>query len=280
MLLAILTAGCAVEEAPRTRHSRAAHDRRTGQQADADTDADGDTDADADADTDTDSDADPWAADDNTNAVTVGVDVSHWQGAVDWASVAADGVQFALAKATQSDWYVDSEFADNYAGARAAGLMFGGYVFAIPDESDGASQADFLVENGGDWVADGYTIPGVLDIEYNPNGNTCYDLSRSEMAAWVRDFDDEYIALTGRAPLIYSNQDWWNTCVGASDIPDTAPLWVAYWSTGSPALPTGWEDYVLWQYADDGAVNGIETGVDMDRFSGSQRQLRAFVLGE
>ena len=291
LTLALTFSACTTEEPPVVHRAQTGHhptgghdsgDADADSDADTDADSDADTDADADSDTDADSDADadPWAGDDTSNSWTYGIDVSHWQGSIDWSRVAADGIQFAVAKATEGDYYTDDEYNGNYRGARAAGIMFGGYVFAIPDDTDGATQADFFVENGGDWTDDGMTLPGVIDIEYNPYGDTCYGLSKNEMQKWVRDFNDEYIALTGRAPMVYSNQDWWNSCVGDSDLPDTNPLWVAYWSSGSPALPSGWSDYVLWQYSDDESVSGVSGGVDADKFRGSQRDLRAFVLDE
>lgn len=282
LLLPFWLTACAPEDAPvvRRAHRSPPPADDSGDDADSDTDTDTDTDTDADTDSDTDADPDPWAEDDSTNEWTFGIDVSHWQGTINWSSVAADGIDFAVAKVTEGDYYVDDEYENNYAGARAAGLMFGAYAFAIPDDSDGATQADFFVNNGGGWVDDGWTLPGVLDIEYNPYGDTCYDLTRGEMKQWITDFNDEYIAQTGRAPMVYSNQDWWNSCVGDSDLPDTNPLWVAYWSSGSPALPSGWSDYVLWQYTDDESVNGVGGGVDGDQFHGSQRALRAFALDE
>jgi len=234
----------------------------------------------ADSGGDTDPPVDPWASDPTDDAPVLGVDVSRWNGTVDWEAAYTDGVRFAMVKATESDWYQSPTYVDQYDGAHAAGLIRGAYHFAIPDDTDGATQARWFVENGGDWTADGHTLPGVLDIEYNPYGATCYGLSKSAMIAWITDFNEEYIALTGRAPLVYTNQDWWNSCVGSSDLPQTNPLWVAYWSSGDPALPSGWDTYTFWQYTAEGAVDGVEGDVDLNRFPGSTRTLRAFALGE
>ncbi len=264
--------GCAAAPDPQIRHAR----RGGPGPVDSAVDTQAQDTAVDDTGADTGTPPDPWADDDTTVNPVYGVDVSHWNGAIDWYRAAADGVVFAIAKSTEGDYYTDDAFPGEYDGAFDAGLIRGAYHFAIPDDTDGATQAAFFVENGGDWWPDGQTLPGVLDIEYNPYGDTCYGLSKGEMAAWVDDFSQTYIGLTGRAPLIYTNADWWNSCVGSSDVPAIDPLWVAYWSSGSPALPSGWGTYTFWQYADDGTVDGISDGVDMDRFPGSLHDLRMF----
>lgn len=228
--------------------------------------------------TDTGTIPDPWAGDDDTISPVQGIDISHWNGDVDWSRVAAAGITFSIAKATESDYYTDSKFPGEDDGAYQQGLIHGAYHFAIPDDSDGATQAQWFVENGGDWIPDGTTLPGTLDIEYNPYGETCYNMSNAEMAAWIADFNDEYIALTGRAPMVYSNADWWNRCVGTSDLDTVNELWVAYWSAGPPTLPHDFSTYTFWQYSATGSVDGIDSDVDMDWFPGTLHDLRDFAL--
>lgn len=250
---------------------------------DTDSPTDSGTDSDSggdsgDTDSGTDTGTSPWAGDDDTLQPLDGIDVSHWQGDIDWARVAAQGYTFAQMKATDGTSYIDPTFAANAAGARAAGILHGGYHFAEPDESDGATQAEWFVANGGGWTPDGLSLPGMLDIEYASSGDTCYGLSRSEMANWVQDFDDAYIRLTGRAPLLYTNADWWNTCVGSSDRGSVNPLWVAYWgSSSSPPLPDDWNTYAVWQYG-IGTADGVAGDVDVDLFPGTLHDLRTFAL--
>ena len=112
-----------------------------------------------------------------------GLDVSSWQGNVDWTAVWAGGGRFAYVKATESTTYVNPYFTQQYMGAYQVGLVRGAYHFALPDRSSGATQADFFAAHGGAWSADSQTLPGALDIEYNPYGPTCYGLSQSAMAA-------------------------------------------------------------------------------------------------
>ena len=61
--------------------------------------------------------------------------------------------------------YIDPEFSNNYVAATNAGIIRGGYHFAHPDESSGATQANYFLAHGGGWSSDGITLPGALDIE-------------------------------------------------------------------------------------------------------------------
>src|SRR5437763_3758440 len=74
------------------------------------------------------------------------------------------------------------------AGSYAIVMIRSSYHFAIPDNSGGATQADYFVAHGGGWSKDGRTLPGALDIEYNPYGATCYGLSHAGMVSWIRAF--------------------------------------------------------------------------------------------
>jgi len=131
--------------------------------------------------------------------------------------------------------FISSSFSSQYIGATNAGLIRGAYHFAHPDSSSGAAQANFFLEHGGGWSADGklygywlahhrklsmphflgITLPGVLDIEckilmssfcdhthsseeVNPNGAECYGLSPSAMVSWIADFSNTYHAATSR----------------------------------------------------------------------------------
>lgn len=215
---------------------------------------------------------------DDDGSQPLGIDVSHWNGDIDWGSVADAGVKFSFAKVSEGTYYVDSQFSAEDSGAAAAGLLHGGYHFAIPDDSSGAEQADYFVAYGGDWYDDGQTLPGVLDIEYNPYGETCYDLSNSEMADWVRDFVDEYKALTGRAAIIYTTANWWNSCVGSTDF-GANPMWVAHYGVSSPTIPEGWGAWTFWQYSSTGSVAGIDADTDMDIYIGTITELRDYAEG-
>lgn len=205
-----------------------------------------------------------------------GIDVSHWQGSINWSQVKGAGIDFAWMKATEGTGFKDSQFNTNYANAHAAGVIRGAYHFARPDVSGGAAQADFFAKNGGAWSADDLTLPGVLDIENNPNGAMCYGLSTSQMRTWINDFHAAYKSATSRDAVIYTTANWWNTCTGNwSGMSDKAPLWVAHWTTGSPTIPSGFPTWTAWQYTDSGSVAGVNGNVDRNKFNGSRDRLLA-----
>jgi GH25 family lysozyme M1 (1,4-beta-N-acetylmuramidase) len=201
-----------------------------------------------------------------------GIDVSDNQGDIDWASVAPN-IDFSYAKATEGTYYTNSDFANQYDGPYDYGVIRGAYHFAIPNNSSGTAQADYFIDNGGGWSDDGLTLPGALDIEYNPYGAECYGLSQSAMVGWIEDFVNEYASREGVYPIIYTTTDWWTTCTGNySGLAGEDPLWVAnYSASAGGTLPAGWGYYTFWQYADSGSEPG-----DQDVFNGAYSQLKSF----
>jgi GH25 family lysozyme M1 (1,4-beta-N-acetylmuramidase) len=204
-----------------------------------------------------------------------GIDISSYQGNVNWASVAPH-IDFSYAKATEGTYYTNPYFANQYNGPYNAGLIRGAYHFAIPNNSQGQTQADYFVNHGGGWSADGKTLPGALDIEYNPYGAECYGLSQASMVTWLHNFVNEYAYRTGTYPVIYSTTDWWTSCTGNNGgFASTDPLWVANYSAShGGTLPAGWGFYTFWQYADSGSYPG-----DQDVFNGAYSQLQALARG-
>lgn len=210
-----------------------------------------------------------------------GVDVSGWDPGVDWDAVDAEGITFAIVKATEGTYYTNDEFRPQYDGAASVGMIRGAYHFANPSYSDATSQADFFVENGGGWQADGRTLPGTLDVEWNPyDGDDCYDMDKGELVAWIREFVDEYRALTGRAPMIYTSGTYWGYCVDVPGFAEEVPLWVADFGVDTPELPNGWDAYTFWQYDYEGRVDGIDGDVDRNRFEGGPQALERFADGD
>ncbi|WP_285116582.1 cell wall-binding repeat-containing protein [Leifsonia sp. fls2-241-R2A-40a] len=210
-----------------------------------------------------------------------GLDVSGWQENVNWASVAANGAKFAYVKATEDTDYRSSQFSQQYNGSYAAGLIRGAYHFATPSTSSGAAQARWFVQNGGGWVADGRTLPPLLDIEFNPYNNgldTCWGLSPAQMVGWISDFVNTTLALTGRPPAIYTNTNWWNRCTGGNGGFGNHPLFIANYpndpATGAGTMPAGWGSFTFWQFRAAGFFPG-----DQDVFNGALSDLQAFALG-
>ncbi|WP_415360504.1 lysozyme [Saccharothrix sp. BKS2] len=208
--------------------------------------------------------------DPGTEAVVYGIDVSGHQGNVDWNHWWGLGKRFAYVKATESTGYRNPYFAQQYNGSYNVGMIRGAYHFALPDRSTGAAQADYFVNNGGGWSRDGRTLPGALDMEYNPYGATCYGLSRASMTAWIKSFSDRYHARTGRWPVIYTSTSWWDQCV-SGDFSSTNPLWVARYSSAVGTLPFAWPVHTIWQYS--------STPIDQNQFNGAYDRLQALATG-
>ena len=206
-----------------------------------------------------------------------GFDISSYQPTVDFASAYSSGARFVIIKATEGTSYTDSTFSSHYDGATKANLIRGGYHFAHPDESSGSSQASFFLKNGGGWSNDGITLPGMLDIEYNPTagGDTCYGLSQSAMVSWVKDFVSTYQGSTGRYPMIYSTDNWWSECTGNSAaLSSESPLVLASYNSAVGTIPGGWGYQTIWQNTDS-----YKYGGDSDVFNGDATQLTKLATG-
>ncbi|MHA7142254.1 GH25 family lysozyme [Arthrobacter sp. Sr33] len=206
---------------------------------------------------------------------TLGVDVSSYQGNVNWSAAWNQGSRFAYTKATEATSYKNPYYSQQYTGSASAGMVRGAYHFAIPSISSGAAQANYFINNGGGWSADGKTLPPLLDVEYNPYsslGNSCYNMSTTAMVNWIRDFSNTMLDRTGRVPMIYTTTDWWNRCTGNSTAFTDHPLHIAsYNNVGAGTLPSGWNKYSLWQYTSEGPVVG-----DWNVWNGSASALASF----
>ncbi|HET9650300.1 MAG TPA: GH25 family lysozyme, partial [Microlunatus sp.] len=176
---------------------------------------------------------------------------------------------FAYIKATEGSSYRNPYFTSQSSGALKAGVIRGAYHFANPSGAGGKTQAAYFVKNGGAWRRDGKTLPGVLDIEYNPyGGNDCYNISKAKMVAWISDFLTEYKRLTTRDAVIYTTADWWRRCTGdTTKFSQTNPLWVARYGTSTPGtLPGKWPFYTFWQYSSN--------PIDQNKFSAGYNRLQ------
>ncbi len=202
-------------------------------------------------------------------AVTLeGIDVSHYQGVIDWPSVAAAGKRFAIMKVTEGQTYVDPGYATNHTAARAAGLPVSAYHFARPmsTRGDAVIQADWFVNNAA--LLPGDLVPA-LDLEQTGG------LSVSDLQAWVGAWLGEVTAKLGVRPMIYASPAFWTTSMGNTTLfadQGYSVLWIAHWGTSSPALPAanwGGHGWTFWQYSSTGSVPGISGNVDLDRYNGS-----------
>jgi lysozyme len=196
-----------------------------------------------------------------------GIDVSKDQGAVAWPSVVAAGYAFTFIKATDGQDYVDPMFAQNWAGAEAAGLLRGAYHF-FRAEDDPGIQAEWF------WKTVGGTseLPLVVDVEQTMGQPASVVISN------LTSFLDSLQQWTGRQPMIYTAPGFWSG-LGTSGF-GGYPLWVAEYGVPEPTLPSGWTFWDFWQHSESGQVPGIQGDVDLNVFSGALSALQqAFPAG-
>ena len=157
-----------------------------------------------------------------TNATMLrGIDVSHYQGTVDWAKVASvPGMTFACAKASEGTTYVDEQFKANWGGMKSAGLFRCAYHFARPG-SNATAQAMFFVNtvNGaGGFAAGTKSLQLMLDLEQTDGQ------SQAAVWAWTQEFVATLKRLTGRPAIMYTGHYFWTGSVGDPDDNLNCPL--------------------------------------------------------
>ena len=214
----------------------------------------------------------PEAVGHSSAAVTVcaagttlqGVDVSEYQGTVDWGSAAASGLSFAIARVSDGTTTPDPTFSANWSGIKAAGMVRGVYQFFRASE-DPTAQASLLVSSVG--TLDPGDLSPVADVETldGESGSTLV----ANLATWASAIQ----SMTGRTPMVYASPGFWDA------LPDTGQFsnlgsWVADWGPTCPDTSTPWTNWQFWQYSDDGSVSGISGAVDLDEFNGTLAQLQ------
>ncbi len=193
-----------------------------------------------------------------------GLDVSYWQGKIDWKAVCQGGYHFAFARASQGATYSDPTFADNVTGARANGIFIGAYHFFQLSVSP-AAQAQFFLSKLANLQLD---LPPALDFE------DATTLSKAAAAAAVKTWLDLVEQGTGRKPIIYTNANSWDTYIGSPVWAKDYPLWVAnYTAAAEPYKPKSWTSWMFWQHSNQGKIAGINNAVDLDRTSLSEDDL-------
>jgi len=197
------------------------------------------------------------------------IDVSRWQGWINWPEVLAAGVQGAWIKCGGADggYYRDSRWLENEANAVAAGMLYGAYFFASPAVGDAESQARYAVDLG---LGRG-EMGSVLDIEHNSHG-----LSPAQLDAFGEQFCAEVVRLGGRAPAIVYSGAYFGVGFDAGHPIGGRPFWVANYGSNSPSttppsfdppVPAAWADtgWSAWQFNSTTRIPGItENTVDQN----------------
>lgn len=214
-----------------------------------------------------------------------GIDVSRFQGTIDWERVADSGVRFAFAQASRGsggDCTVrprrcgaDERYSANYELARAAGIRVGPYhrAFVGGDGRAGVianarfEAKVFIAEVGSLHRGD---LKPALDLETPFAG-----LSPAELRIWARTWLDRVKRALGARPIIYTNATSWALLGSPLSFAHAGhPLWVANWDVPVPLVPAhnwaghGWR---VWQHASDGHLAGIDGRVDLDWLRGGWR---------
>lgn len=198
-----------------------------------------------------------------------GVDVSNWQGPVDWGAVVRSGRPFAFAKATEGATFVDAQFGANRTGMAGAGLLLRGfYHFARPDRNSATAEAAHFLRTVGTL---GPGEVAVLDLEV---------AASPSVGDWAAEWLGIVARATGRTPMIYSYQAY------LYSIPTSRltqyPLWVAAWGDDDGHLPSvrprtdRWSKWTFWQYTSKAVVPGIAGRVDDNIFLGTPAELLAY----
>jgi lysozyme len=200
--------------------------------------------------------------------VTPGVDVSHYDGTIDWAMAKASGIAFAFMKATESTSFVDPTFATNWKDAGAQGIIRGPYHF-FRASVDGVQQADYFLQNAGSPGAGDF--PLALDLE------TLDSQPAATVAQRALDFLQHIQDKTGRTPVVYTSASFLSS-IGSPAGFAPYTLWVANWQVTCPKVPSPpWNDWVIWQHSSTGTVPGITGMVDLDEFNGTPDELKMLV---
>ena len=197
-----------------------------------------------------------------------GIDVSHHNGPVDWMAVKGDGIRFAIAKATEAASFLDPEYSANKQGAETQGIPFTAYHFAQPDQTagDAIAEADWFLANA---QLTGANLVPVLDLEDSGG------LGLKKLKQWTKAWLNEVEAKLGVKATIYTTTPFWKARLGNTTwfADNGYRLWIAHWtSAAQPTLPAnnwGGHGWTLWQYTNAGTVDGINGGVDQDRYNGS-----------
>jgi len=201
---------------------------------------------------------------------TPGIDVSSWQGLIDFRKVKEHGVEFAFIRFTGGGTFVDTHYKRNWEGFWEVDIPAGPYHFIVPTWSP-VVQANHLLNHFNYEMLTQARLPVMLDAEradgMSPSVCTINILQVASLIA----------AATGVVPVMYTGAWWWDPCTlrGTGAIFD---LSVASYRAGSPILPIDWKPdrWLFWQYTSSGVVPGIVGPVDLQWFRGDRDDFRAY----
>lgn len=193
----------------------------------------------------------------SSEQIYMGIDVSEWQGDIDFRKVKEYGIEIVYIRAGQGFGYEDSKFQRNYTEAKKYNLKVGVYHYVTArNEDEAKSQAKFFVSLLSRKQID---CKLAMDYEYFPG------LSRAEINKVAIAFLKEVENLSGKQTIVYSDaNNANNTFVGEVR---NYPLWIAQYGVSEPQNNGGWKSWEGFQYTSRGRVSGIDGYVDRDRYT-------------
>lgn len=179
-----------------------------------------------------------------------GIDVSRWQGNIDWSAVAADDVSFVML-GTRSKGIVDPYFHTNVQGASAAGLKVGAYIYSLATTPEMArAEADFVLDLVKEYPI---SFPIAFDAE---DSATLGTLPPSQVSEVINAFCSR-IEEAGYYPIVYANDYWLSNKIDLSQM--NYDVWVARYEAMHK-----YADPIMWQVTSTGSIQGINGNVDID----------------
>lgn len=186
-----------------------------------------------------------------------GIDVSSWQGEIDFSQVKKSGIEVVYIKSSEGFRSVDSYFEQNYANAKNAGLKVGFYHYVTARSvEDAVKQAQFFVS-----TISGKNPDCKLAMDFESFGS----LGREEINQIALTFMQTVKNVSGKDVIIYSDEYNANSTFESNLA--TYPLWVAQYEVSEPTVREHWSNWAGWQYTDRGEVPGISSYVDRDKFT-------------
>lgn len=210
----------------------------------------------------------PRVTGDNISYEIRGVDVSAYQGNIDWETLASQNLSFAFIKATEGSSHVDSQFSTNWTNARKTNLRVGAYHF-MSFESSGENQAENFI-NIVDKESD--ALPPVIDVEYY-GSFTASTVTQDTVDSVLGPLEKKLRRHYGKKPIIYTTPEIYKKFIRGNYSND---IWIA--DSTLSQLPGG-DDWTFCQYSISGTLKGYSGGVsaiDLDVWHGSAFGLAAY----
>lgn len=217
-----------------------------------------------------------------------GIDVSNYQGSVNWSTVYSNGARYGFAKATEGNYFEDGDFVNNMKNGKAAGLQMGAYSYVRPDTDCVSTDVNYFWNFAGSYIIDdGKSVSPVCDFEVA--GDDC----QSSETAWANTWGSYVKAKTSATmkPILYTGAAFacnfieYNESGGIQLSP-----WIANYNGGNLYTGNPWETYdccnawttgcgsggwQFWQVSSTGSIGGVSGACDFDAYVGSASTLKS-----